>query len=69
MALIKRHNFEKHGSFSTAHYDPNYDEYTVKFHFEGIHRPQCDYFTDDKEDAIATMQINPTIPAEPEPAL
>ena len=34
--------------------DPNWDEYIVKYYEDGVHMPDSDYFTPDKDDAEAT---------------
>lgn len=33
------------------------DEYVVKFSTDGVHDAEADYFTDDREDAVNTAEI------------
>lgn len=35
-------------------FNPDYEEYTVKFYNDGIYYEEADYFTDNKQDAIDT---------------
>lgn len=37
-------------------FNPDYDEYVVKFYKEDVHQANADYFTDDKQDAVDTAK-------------
>lgn len=41
---------------ATVHKDSDLDEYQVKFHTDGKHLPDADYFSDDKADAEGTAK-------------
>lgn len=41
---------------ATIHKDHEYGEYRVKFHSHGVHNPDADYHTDDKDDAHGTAE-------------
>jgi len=53
--------FNKYGSpfcqhASIVYYDPNFEEFTVKFYKENKHLPDADYFTSDESDALGTAE-------------
>jgi len=41
---------------ATIHKDHEWGEYRVKFHSKGVHNPDADYHTDDKDDAHGTAE-------------
>ena len=48
---------DKGGSSSKVYYNSDLREYTVKwYNVRGVHMDASDYFTNDKEDALATAQ-------------
>ena len=37
-------------------YCPNWQEYSVNIHVDGVYMPEATYLTDDKQDALDTVQ-------------
>ena len=64
LAMANRLIRNFHGTTSSGktvaakvYWNSEYKEYKVKWLIDGVHSANADYFTDDKEDAIATAKL------------
>ena len=48
---------KSNGNTAKTYYDADLEEYTVKFYDGKQHRKDSDYFTDDKQDALETAEL------------
>lgn len=56
--MIKRIHTEQHGErIVHVEYNDSFDEYRCRLFVYGESRPQADYFTDDRDDAIGTAKL------------
>lgn len=54
MALRKIASTEQGKYKAVTYRDAEWQEYRVKFYFDGVHQSAADYHTDDKQDALDT---------------
>lgn len=58
--LVERIGFDQAAPIMTAkvYRDTESEGYVVRFYKNGVHRPQADYETSDKDDAIRTAEFS-----------
>lgn len=65
--LIQTVPSPKVGTFCKLYYESGNQEYRVALYKDGIHYHPADYFTDDKDDALATAEDMVKRNSAPEP--
>jgi len=59
MSLYLLKTINRSDGFARVYRDTGWDEYRVRFYYAGVHRPEADYFTTCRDDALSTAAFVP----------